>query len=89
MPLGMAKSFFLSSLKNRCEHASRAVMRLVGVYSSMRLIRSIASSGVVAGKTLVHGCGLIWGNLISFACGFIERICSLVGVPITLIISTN
>lgn len=55
-------------------------------------------------KTLENGCGLIWGNLCSMywrdqllnglnkysrTFGFIVLICSLVGVPRTLMISTN
>lgn len=40
-----------SSLKNGCAHASSVLIRALGVYSNKRLVRSIASDGVLGRNT--------------------------------------
>lgn len=64
-PLGSLMLGSRSSSKKECAHASRGVRRAVGVYSSRREHKAMASGGVRGRNTLVQGCALIWGNLNS------------------------
>lgn len=65
LPLGSLTLGSRSSSKKEWAQASRGVRRAVGVYSSRREHRAMASGGVRGRNTLVQGCALIWGNLNS------------------------
>jgi len=58
-PLGSLIPGSRSSSKNLCAHACKGVCLLPGVYSNNDDVSEIASAGVLALKTLDHGCGLI------------------------------
>lgn len=58
-PFGSLMPGSRSSSKNLCAHACRGVCLLPGVYSNNEDVSEMASAGVLALKTLDHGCGLI------------------------------